>query len=186
MRHILSTALVALIVGSLASITVGALAQSEPESDDISTAAVRVANSDKVDGRHAVGAAATKANRANKLVATNRYGMLPGNIVKPYWGMIRNKPAGFADGKDNVGIKRLYDRSQVFQVSEAAQMGRSVKCDTGDFATGGSAYVGDFQSSVTLTSDHPSDDGRGWTASTLREGSQEAWLTIWVVCAAMG
>jgi hypothetical protein len=44
-------------------------------------AAAIVANADKVDGRHAVGAAATKAGRADKLVATNSNGYLPNNIV---------------------------------------------------------------------------------------------------------
>jgi hypothetical protein len=44
-------------------------------------AAAIVANADKVDGRHAVGAAATKVRRADKLVATNDNGYLPNNIV---------------------------------------------------------------------------------------------------------
>jgi len=39
-------------------------------------------NADKVDGRHAVGAAASIANRKGKLVATNSSGYLPNNIIK--------------------------------------------------------------------------------------------------------
>lgn len=38
-------------------------------------------NADKVDGRHAVGAGASVANRRGKLVATNKNGVLPNNII---------------------------------------------------------------------------------------------------------
>lgn len=38
-------------------------------------------NANKVDGKHAVGAGATAAQRAGKLVATNASGRLPNNIV---------------------------------------------------------------------------------------------------------
>jgi hypothetical protein len=78
MRHILSTALVALIVGGIAGATVGAVAQTPAE-----PAAVSAINADRVDGRHAVGAGASKAARAGKLVATDQHGYLPSNIVKP-------------------------------------------------------------------------------------------------------
>lgn len=43
------------------------------------TAAVVATNSDKVDGKHAVGAKAGLAKRARKLVATNARGPLPAN-----------------------------------------------------------------------------------------------------------
>jgi len=102
MRQILSTGLVALIVGALAGATVSAVAQS-PAEPVIVPAAVSNINAHKVDGRHAVGSGASKAKRARKLVATNKYGLLPSNIIKPTWGSIKNKPAGFADGVDNVG-----------------------------------------------------------------------------------
>src|SRR5262245_26149707 len=46
------------------------------------TAAVIVANSDKVDGKHAVGAGASRQSRAGKLVATDRSGELPSNIIE--------------------------------------------------------------------------------------------------------
>lgn len=104
MRHILSTAITAVVVSLLTLTVAGAMAQTEPAPEPgtdgaIAPSAVRASNSDRVDGRHAVGAAATKAQRANKLVATNRFGMLPGNIVKPFWGLIQNKPADLADGR---------------------------------------------------------------------------------------
>lgn len=44
-------------------------------------AAGYVANADRVDGKHAVGAGAPKAKRAGKLVATNSKGYLPNNII---------------------------------------------------------------------------------------------------------
>ncbi len=81
MRHILSTALVALIVGGIAGATVGAVAQTDQT--PAAPAAVSAINADRVDGRHAVGAGASKAARAGKLVATDQHGYLPSNIVKP-------------------------------------------------------------------------------------------------------
>lgn len=39
-------------------------------------------NSDKVDGRHAVGAGKSTEKRSGKLVATNRSGHLPNNIIR--------------------------------------------------------------------------------------------------------
>jgi hypothetical protein len=39
-------------------------------------------NADKVDGRHAVGARVSVAERRNKLVATNKKGYLPNNIIR--------------------------------------------------------------------------------------------------------
>lgn len=44
-------------------------------------AAVYANNSDKVDGKHAVGAKASTANRAGKLVATDKQGLLPNDII---------------------------------------------------------------------------------------------------------
>src|SRR5688572_19739007 len=84
MRHIVSTAVVAVVV-SLATMTaVGALAQ-EPGSAVPS--AVSSINADRVDGKHAVGAGAGIRMRARKLVATNKNGYLPANIVK---GLVTN------------------------------------------------------------------------------------------------
>jgi hypothetical protein len=105
MRQVLSTALVALVVGVFGGGTVGLLAQA-PEGERATQQAVTPAagiNADKVDGKHAVGARATRAQRAGKLVATNSLGLLPGNIVKPKWGLIQEVPLGFADGVDDVG-----------------------------------------------------------------------------------
>jgi hypothetical protein len=44
-------------------------------------AAAYVANADRVDHKHAVGAGASTASRAGKLVATNSSGRLPNNII---------------------------------------------------------------------------------------------------------
>ena len=45
------------------------------------TAAVIATNSDKVDGKHAVGAKADAATRAGKLVATNKFGQFPNDVI---------------------------------------------------------------------------------------------------------
>ncbi len=68
LRRDLRTAAVALLVSGLVMAT--------------PSVAARVTNADKVDGKHAVGAGASVATRRGKLVATNRYGYLPNNIVR--------------------------------------------------------------------------------------------------------
>jgi microcystin-dependent protein len=55
--------------------------------------AITSINAHKVDGRHAVSAKASRARRAGKLVATNKQGYLPANIIKPAWRLIQDKPA---------------------------------------------------------------------------------------------
>jgi len=74
-------------------------------------------NADRVDGKHAVGAKASKSKRAGKLVATDSKGFLPSNIVKPKWGYIKNKPAAFRDGritwKEIIGKPALVTKTSV-------------------------------------------------------------------------
>ena len=69
-----------------------------------------------------MGAKASRAERAKSLVATNREGRLPSNILEPLWKLIKGIPAvladgqitwaelvgipaAFADGTDDVGYK---------------------------------------------------------------------------------
>ena len=100
MRRVLSTAFVALMIAALAGIPSGAVAQGDPADDPISPArVVRGLNADKLDGRHASRYTLSRAPRANKLVATNRLGMLPPNIVEPLWNLVRGKPAWLADNQ---------------------------------------------------------------------------------------
>lgn len=68
LRQDLRTALVAAITASVVAAPAA-------------TAAVIATNSDKVDGKHAVGAGASKQTRAGKLVATDSTGVLPNNII---------------------------------------------------------------------------------------------------------
>jgi len=95
MRQVLSTALVACIVGALAGASFGAVAQS-PAEPPVSTTAL---NAGAVDGLSAVKATSQKAKRMGKLVATDAKGFLPSNIVKAKWGLIGGKPAFLADGQ---------------------------------------------------------------------------------------
>jgi hypothetical protein len=105
MRQILSTAVTAVIVSLLTLTVAGALAQSEPATTSTyAPSAVSNINADRVDGKHAVGAKAKIPQRAGKLVATDKTGFLPRNIVKPLWPLIQNMPAGFADGIDDQGV----------------------------------------------------------------------------------
>jgi hypothetical protein len=95
MRQLVSTALAACIVGSVAGATVSTVAQA-PVEPPVSTTAV---NADTVDGLSAVKATSQKPKRANKLVAADAKGFLPSNIVKAKWGLIADKPAFLADGQ---------------------------------------------------------------------------------------
>ncbi|MGH2820516.1 MAG: hypothetical protein ACRDJ5_07680 [Actinomycetota bacterium] len=64
------------------------------------SAVVRATNSDKVDGRHAVGSGATRAERARKLVATGRNGRLPNGIIA------KAPNANKLDGLDSTELMR--------------------------------------------------------------------------------
>jgi len=80
----------------------------DPGVDQVALAAD--GDADTVDGRDAVKFTENRDRRAGKLVAANHRGYLPSNIVKPYWGNIRNMPAGFADDVDDQGVVKLQVR----------------------------------------------------------------------------
>ena len=83
--------------GLFAAFVVGALVVSGPQ---IAIAAFDAVNSDKVDGKHAVGAGATVAGRAGKLVATNANGRLPSNII------VKAPDANLLDGVNSTAFQR--------------------------------------------------------------------------------
>ena len=97
MRQVLSTAAIAVIVSLLTLTVAGAMAQAGSATDEATPSAVRARNADRVDGKHAVAYTNKRGVRAGKLVATNARGLLPSNIVQPYWGYIKNKPGILAD-----------------------------------------------------------------------------------------
>ncbi len=96
MRQIISTAVVAVIVGALAGATMSAVAQAPAEQAITPAAGINAAS---VDGKSAVGYTTKKLARRGKLVATNRSGELPSNIVRPLWRLMVGTPATFADGQ---------------------------------------------------------------------------------------
>jgi hypothetical protein len=69
-------------------------------------------NADKVDGKHAVGAAASIATRAGKLVATNAAGRLPNDIIA------KAPDAEQLDGTDSAGF--VQDGETVAEATHAA------------------------------------------------------------------
>ena len=93
--------------------------------------AAKIKNAHKVDGKHAVGAGASVTKRAGKLVATNRQGRLPDNIIR------RAPDADRLDGLDSTAL-----------VPRDASPG-SVQVGLWSAWGGGGAYVADavaFQS----------------------------------------
>ena len=155
MRQIVSTAVVAVIVGALAGATMSAVAQAPAEQAITPAAGINAAS---VDGKSAVGYTNKKNARKNKLVATNKRGELPPNIVRPFWGYVKNKPgiladdqiswnevvgtpAGFADGVDNQGVTgvRVVTVTAPSSLSLSAGTGdaQTVDCPAGFLAVGG-------------------------------------------------
>jgi len=182
MRQILSTGLVALIVGALAGATVGAVAQSPAETEQaISPSAVSRINADKVDGRHAVGSGASKAKRARKLVATNSSGFLPSNIVKPYWAKIKNKPAGFADGVDNAGVTKItitQVKGTGHEIAGHDTGWASASCPSGSKVEGGGFHSSSWDMNVVVSH----GVGFTWDVGAKNNGDASATLTAYVYC----
>ena len=197
MRQVLSTALVALVVGALAGASVSALAQSEPESV---SPAVSDVNAHRVDGKHAVGAGASKAKRAGKLVATNKNGLLPANIVNPRWEVIQgkpafladgnvgwgeviDKPAGFADGVDDEGITGItITRVNSSNVNVAAGGFGSAfaDCPAGARATGGGFFASN-QTAFNLGQSRAISATR-WLIDGRNTGASQFFIFAHVVC----
>ncbi len=181
MRNLVSTVIAALIVGALAGATVGAVAQDEPTKAE--PAALSNINADKVDGRHAVGSGASKAKRAGKLVATNSKGYLPSNIVKPYWGAIKNKPAGFADGKDNAGVTSVTMQHVRINGGIPAGPGSyndfNVNCPAGYVVTGGGfdQAAGDIR-----IIDSSPNGSSSWYVHMLNLGASAREVSVYAIC----
>lgn len=136
MRQVISTAVVAVIVGALAGATMSAVAQAPAEQAITPAAGINAAT---VDGRSAVGYTNRKQVRRGKLVATNRQGELPSNIVRPFWGYIKNTPVGFADGVDNEGLTGISVTTHAasFNLTTGGVHTVDVACPTGNVIGGG-------------------------------------------------
>ncbi|HSV39622.1 MAG TPA: hypothetical protein VLI04_12775 [Nocardioidaceae bacterium] len=88
-------------------------------------------NADQVDGKHAVGAKAPVAKRKNKLVATNKQGYLPDNIIK------RARDAAKLGGKAASSYKAISISWAAMQADSTA-----VATNTGWELPDGEAVVG--------------------------------------------
>lgn len=99
----------------LAAVLASALTAGAPA---VAAAVYDAVNADKVDGRHAVGAAATLSERAGKLVATGSTGRLPNNII------VKAPDANLLDGLDSSLLQR--------RIAGACPAGQSVKSVSAD------------------------------------------------------
>ena len=155
-------------------------------------------NADKVDGRHAVGFTNKRSARAGRLVATNSRGDLPSNIVRPYWGLIKNRPAiladnkiswgevankpsGFADGVDNAGVTSLQVRRVERQKTVARGGGYFVfiDCPSGSFVVGG-GFETPFRS-VSVHESSPSDRDT-WLVVGYNDYTSSAVVRAYAIC----
>ena len=185
MRQILSTALVAVIVGALAGMTAGTMAQAPAETERITTPAGF--NADKVDGKHAVRATKTLRLRAKKLVATDRTGFLPDNIVKPMWHLIKNKPAVLADGQVSWSeiagrpappIVRLVTVTNMVALPPGDYSQLSAACPPGSKVTGGGYF--DIDTGNELVDSWPSSPS-SWTV-TVDVNNAGDTVSAYAVC----
>jgi hypothetical protein len=185
MRQIISTALVALVVSLVTVTAVGALAQDvpAPATEQAIVPSVTSLNAHKVDGRHAVSARASRARRAGKLVATNKQGYLPANIIKPAWKLISGKPAGFADGVDNQGITGLKVTQQISSgLTLAPDRSNSVfspECPAGSYLVGGGHWAS--TNSVTNSISAPWAATQ-WIAALQNHGTSSATIWAYALC----
>lgn len=199
MRHILSTALVASIVGALAGASVSALAQ-PPEPSEAGKAALVPAglNADTVDGKHAVSATSNRSKRRRKLVATNKAGLLPSNIVRHKWAGLRGVPAPFADGKiswneiqevpiaiyQDEGIRAAYlnyVRGDEVRIPPGETRFANVLCPYGETVEGGYRAV-PAAGTIHVTTSQPQFRSAGWQIEAWNDGNFDALVRAWVVC----
>jgi len=174
MRQIISTGLVALVVGALAGATVGALAQDEPATTTeraISPSAVSSINAHKVDGRHAVGSGASKTKRARKLVATNSSGYLPSNIVKPKWNLISGKPTVVTGIQVSLVINNQ-------TISAGVSSSVSAACPAGSKVIGGGFSQSAYD--VRITDSRPS--GNSWVVYAESDASNARTIYGYATC----
>jgi hypothetical protein len=177
---------VALIVGALAGVTASAIAQT-PEEGAIGPSAVSNIDADRVDGKHAVGYTIKKGKRAGRLVATNAGGMLPPNIVNPFWAAIQNKPAGFADGVDD-GVTGLRVTRVIGATGSAFSSGfgsaPAATCPSGAVLVGGGATIkGSVGDGTALIHSYPTS-ATSWNSLALRSADVggTSTLTNYALC----
>ena len=124
-------------------------------------------NADTVDGKHAVSYTNKRGARKNRLVATNRRGELPPNIVRPRWNLIQRVPDGFKDGVDDVGVAKIKLTKVVTEpVTVAPGGGENLVawCPSGTVAAGGGyEMVGNVEDGVVYES-MPRSGLSGWGA----------------------
>jgi hypothetical protein len=137
----------ALAICLLAGSSVPVTAQSEPEEPVVQPAQGALItpaagiNADTVDRKHAVGFTNDTTRRAKKLVATNKVGLLPANIVRPLWTLVQDIPPGFADGTDDEGVTGVsvttVSGSTTVHAGPGAYKQVSAQCPDGSLLTGG-------------------------------------------------
>jgi len=172
------------------------VAQSEPAAEQAIVPAGL--NADKIDGRHAVGHGASARKRAGKLVATNKKGQLPSNIVKPAWRLILGKPAafrdgqigwgevqgmppGFADGVDHMGMTgiTLTRHGKTYDLPKETEDHFTLPCPTGKLVSGG-FWVADPEN-MRMERSRPIDNS--WQVGAHNVSTlQGLQLDVYVIC----
>ena len=139
-------------------------------------------DADTVDGRDAVKFTNNRNERAGKLVAANHRGYLPANIVKPYWGNIKNMPAGFADDVDDQGVVKLQVRivqSAPRALAPGAAGSVRADCDPGWYVIAGGF---DGPEALSVFQSYPAGE-RSWRVGAENTAvSSDAEVSAYAVC----
>jgi hypothetical protein len=187
MRQVISTVVVAVIVGALAGATMSAVARAPAEQAITPAAGINAAT---VDGKSAVGFTNRKAARKGKLVATNRRGELPSNIVRPFWGYIKNKPGILADGQvawSEIVGKPATPTITLLTVQEPFSHGiglnsATATCPAGYKVTGGGYFdVDGYAAPPSYLVDSYPNTASSWRVTIDVNGASDT-ATIYAIC----
>ena len=164
--------------GYLTAVIVGMVLSGAPSAV---AAAYDAINSDKVDGKHAVGAGATAAERAGKLVATGSEGRLPNNIIA------KAPDANNLDGRDSGAYLSGYQRvtgQSAFDDEKFKSV--QIPCPEGKKVIGGGFHVSFGTGSAlwdntNIWNNHPVSE-TGWivSAATVQDGTWQ--LNGFAIC----
>jgi hypothetical protein len=134
-------------------------------------------------------------------VATNRYGQLPSNIIRPRWRDLKgvptsfkdgvvgwyevmNKPAGFADNMDDAGVTGVrLTRVAINDVPVPAGTTKLVEvfCPGGSRVTGGGFWTSSTNQFYPARN-QPRSDLLGWAVEGYNNGSTPVNMSAFAVC----
>ena len=109
---------------------------------------------------------------------------MPSNIVKPKWGLISGKPAGFADGVDNQGITKVrvtMKEGGLVNVQTNGSTLSQVNCPAGGVVIGGGMNSRTLGTVVEQSYPATGQDQNQWIVSGRDVQGTGGQFTPWAV-----